>query len=60
MKRVKIFDNQDDLYTNSQTKDEYENENKIIDCAHLIQNENSSNSSDSSDTSESEDEQRFN
>ena len=54
MKRIKIFDNQDDLYKKSNTEIKYEEEeNKVIDCGHLIESDHqSSASSSSSDSSE--------
>ena len=52
MKRVKVFDNQDDLYSKSQIQDQYQDENRVIDCAHLIENEVSSSDSDTSDSDE--------
>jgi hypothetical protein len=55
MKRVKIFDNQDDLYKKSNQKVEYqEDENKIIDCGHLVESEKSSSNSGSESSSDSE------
>ena len=50
MKRVKVFDNQDDLYQTNQKQDVYEEDKgKVIDCAHLMESEEESSGSESSE-----------
>jgi hypothetical protein len=55
LKRIKVFDNEDDLYQQNQKKDKYEEDGKKeFDCTHLLESENEKSSSGSD--SESSDE----
>ena len=40
LKRIKVFDNEDDMYSKNQKKDHYqEDKQKEFDCTHLLQSD---------------------